>query len=146
MDLGHWKVACEEVDELPYGFLYVITNNATGKKYIGKKQIYRTVKRPPLKGKKNKRHVKKETDWKTYTSSSKEVNDDILNIGKDNFTFEIVRWCCSKSELAYYEAKMQFEHDVLLNEKYYNGIINLRIGKLKCTSPKTSGSKTSTQQ
>jgi hypothetical protein len=133
MDTGHWEVTCEAVEELPYGFIYIITNNVTGKKYIGKKQCQHVVKRPPLKGRKNKRHITKETDWKTYTSSSNEVNEDILNLGKENFKFEIVRWCCSKSELAYYEAKLQFEHDVLLNENYYNGIINLRIGKLKCS-------------
>jgi len=132
IDTGHWEVTCESVEELPYGFIYIITNKVTNKKYIGKKQIFKTVKRPPLKGRKNKRHVQMETDWKEYTSSSNEVNEDILNIGADNFKFEIVRWCASKSELAYYEAKLQFEHDVLLNENYYNGIINLRIGKLKC--------------
>jgi hypothetical protein len=37
--------------------------------------------------------------------------------------------CDSKFELAYYEAKKQFEADVLLNEGYYNGIINCRIGR-----------------
>ena len=43
-----------------------------------------------------------------------------------------VRFCNSKSELAYYEAKLQFDNDVLLHEdKFYNGIINLRLGKIK---------------
>jgi hypothetical protein len=132
MDTGHWNISCEPINELPYGFLYIITNTTTNRKYIGKKQIFRTVKRPPLKGKKNKRHIKMETDWKLYTSSSNELNEDILIIGKEYFKFEIVRWCHSKSELAYYEAKMQFECDVLLTDDYYNGIINLRIGRLKC--------------
>ncbi len=44
---------------------------------------------------------------------------------------EILKFCQSKSELAYYEAKMQFDNDVLLKEDFYNGIINLRIGKIK---------------
>lgn len=132
MDTGHWDVKCEAVDELPYGFIYEVRNTKTDRKYIGKKQIFRTVKRPPLKGKKNKRHIVVETDWKTYTTSSNEVNEDILKLGKEHFKFDIIRWCCSKSELAYYEAKLQFEHDVLLSEAYYNGIINLRIGKVKC--------------
>lgn len=137
-DPGHWilgkGVTFSEIvaKELPYGFIYIITNKVTGKKYIGKKQMQSKKKLPPLKGKTRKRTKIVETDWKTYTSSSNEVNNDILKYGKENFIFEIVRWCDSKSELAYYEAKMQFEHDALLSENYYNGIINLRISKLKC--------------
>jgi len=36
--------------------------------------------------------------------------------------------------LAYYEAKEQFDREVLLREDYYNGMINLRIGKVKQSS------------
>jgi len=134
IDLGHWKLAKNLSYPFTdsYGFIYIITNNVTGKKYIGKKQMQSKKKLPPLKGKTRKRSKIVETDWKTYTSSSNEVNNDILKYGKENFIFEIVRWCDSKSSLAYYEAKMQFERDALLSENYYNGIINLRISKLKC--------------
>ena len=58
MDIGHW-VLCEGLegtDELPYGFIYEITNITNSRKYIGKKQCQSVRKRPPLKGKKNKRH------------------------------------------------------------------------------------------
>ncbi len=105
-----------------------------GKKYIGKKQARTVIKRPPLKGKTNKRHVLKETDWKTYTSSSDQLNHDIIEYGKDKFRFEIVKLCCSKSELAYEELKLQLDHDVLLREDYYNGIINVRLSKIKKNS------------
>lgn len=130
MDLGHWQTNLVlEESKLPYGFIYIITNKATGKKYIGKKQMKSVKKMAPLKGKKNKRHKEIETDWKEYTSSSNDVNEDIQKYGKDNFAFEIVRLCDSKFELAYYEAKLQFDNDVLLNDKFYNGIINCRIGR-----------------
>ena len=132
MDTGHWTVTCGEVDETPYGFIYVITNKIDNRKYIGKKQCFAVRKRPPLKGKTRNRRVTIELPWKEYTSSSKEVNEDILKHGKDNFIFEIVRWCDNKSQLAYYEAKEQFDNDVLLTEEYYNGIINLRLGRVKC--------------
>ena len=130
MDLGHW-ITNENIDNdnLPYGFIYRIINTVSGKIYFGKKQIKSVRKLKPLKGRKNKRHFDIETDWKTYTSSSNDVNEDIKKIGKDKFKFEILRFCDSKFELAYYEAKIQFDHDVLLKGGYYNGIINCRIGR-----------------
>ena len=131
VDLGHWEGVLEENADLPYGFIYKITNLTNDKKYIGKKQCQSIRKRPPLKGKKNKRHEKIETDWKTYTSSSNELNKDLETLGKGNFKFEILRWCDSKWELSYYEARLQFKEEVLLRNDYYNGIINVRIGGRK---------------
>tara|TARA_R110000751_G_scaffold13186_1_gene44537 strand:- start:202 stop:603 length:402 start_codon:yes stop_codon:yes gene_type:complete len=128
-NLGHWEGILEEGTDIPYGFVYLITNNTNNKKYIGKKQCQSVRKRPPLKGKKNKRHETIETDWKTYTSSSNQLNEDLEVLGKDSFKFQIIRWCDSKWELSYYEGKLQFEEEVLLKDDYYNGIINLRIGK-----------------
>ena len=128
-DLGHWEGILEEGTDLPYGFIYKITNLTNDKKYIGKKQCKSVRKRPPLKGKKNKRHQTVETDWKTYTSSSNQLNKDLDYIGIDKFKFEILRWCDSKWEVSYYEARLQFDEEVLLKDDYYNGIINLRIGK-----------------
>ena len=87
------------------------------------------VRRPPLKGKKRKRLIKNQTDWKKYTGSSNYLNDDIEKHGIENFSFLILKWCNSKWMLGYEEAKLQFEEEVLLTDKYYNGIINLRIGK-----------------
>ena len=52
-------------------------------------------------------------------------------LGKDSFKFKILRWCDSKWELSYYEARLQFKEEVLLRNDYYNGIINVRIGGRK---------------
>lgn len=129
-DLGHWKYT-GVIPLNTYGFIYCIENIINGKKYIGKKQIVKKIKRKPLKGKKNKRHFLTESDWKEYTSSSNEVNENIKKYGKENFKFNILRLCDSKWELAYYEAKLQFDNNVLFDDSYYNGIINLRIGRRK---------------
>lgn len=134
-DTGHWIVN-QPIPPNSYGFIYLITNTLTQKKYIGKKQMLTVQKRRPLKGKVNKRHSIVETDWKTYTGSCNELNKDIEQMGKDKFTFEIIQFCNSKSELAYYEAKEQFSREALLREDYYNGIINLRIGKIKNSTKK----------
>jgi hypothetical protein len=129
-DLGHWTTTLT-VPETAYGFIYMITNLVNNKKYIGKKQMVSKRTRPPLKGKKRKRIEFVESDWKSYISSSNELAQDLQKIGKEQFKFEILRFCSNKSQLAYYEAKEQFDREVLLKEDYYNGIINLRLGKVK---------------
>lgn len=132
MDLGHWQLKPQlEWDDNAFGFVYLITNLTNNKRYIGCKMLQKVIKRKPLKGKKNKRHEIVESDWRTYTSSSNELNKDIELLGKDNFKFEIIDFAYSKSHLKYLEAKYQFDNDVLLSENWYNGIINLRVGKIK---------------
>ena len=132
IDLGHWQLKSQlEWDNNAFGFIYLITNLTNNKKYIGCKMLQKVIKRKPLKGKKNKRHETIESDWKTYTSSSNELNKDIELLGKQNFKFEIIDFAYSKSHLKYLEAKYQFDNDVLLSESWYNGIINLRVGKIK---------------
>ena len=132
IDLGHWQLKSQlEWDNNTFGLFYLITNLTNNKKYIGCKMLQKVIKRKPLKGKKNKRHETVESDWKTYTSSSNELNKDIESLGKENFKFEIIDFAYSKSHLKYLEAKYQFDNDVLLSESWYNGIINLRVGKIK---------------
>ena len=128
MDLGHW-ISDSTLDYPFFGFIYEITNTVTGRKYIGKKQCLRKLKRSPLKGKKRKRIENIESDWRMYTSSSKELNEDIVKLGKDKFIFKILKTCGSKWELGYEEIKEQINKNVLLTESYYNGIINVRIGR-----------------
>lgn len=130
MDLGHWVLSeSVTIDENTFGFIYEITNTVTNKKYIGKKQCKSKLKRKPLKGRKNKRIEIKESDWREYTSSSTELNEDIKKYGKDKFVFKIIRACGSKWELAYFEISEQIAKNVLMREDYYNGIINVRIGR-----------------
>ena len=129
-NIGHWVLAegiC--VNEDTFGFIYEINNTVTNKKYIGKKQCKKKLKRKPLKGKINRRIEEKESDWKEYTSSSNDLNEDIIKYGKDKFIFKILKICDSKWELAYFEIKEQLERNVLLRDDYYNGIINVRIGR-----------------
>lgn len=130
MDTGHWNV--NESVYLPstfFGFIYKIENKVTGKYYIGKKQCVKKIKKKPLKGRVNRRISITESDWKTYTGSSNDLNEDIKKYGKDNFTFTILRVCGSKWELAYEEIKEQISRNVLRDKNSYNGIINVRIGR-----------------
>jgi Putative endonuclease segE, GIY-YIG domain len=130
MDSGHWQLnEGVIISEDTFGFIYLIINTVNDKKYIGKKQCISRIKRKPLKGKTRNRIDHKESDWKSYTSSSNELNEDIAKHGKDKFIFKILRTCDSKWALAYYEIKEQLDRNVLVRDDYYNGIINVRIGR-----------------
>ena len=112
-----------------YGFIYRITNTTNGHDYIGRKYFTTIKKRPPLKGKKNKRRETVETDWKDYWGSSARLVEDIARLGKDKFTREIIHLCKSRGETNYMEAYYQFKEGVLLKENNYNGIIQIKLGK-----------------
>ncbi len=125
-----WTYQGTEVEELPQdvvGFVYIITNTTNDRQYIGKKLAKFSRTKPPLKGKKNKRRTKVDSDWKDYYGSSDELNEDIGILGKDNFKREILFYCYSKSELSYIEAREQFNYKVLESDKYYNGHIRVRV-------------------
>ena len=123
-----WKNKPKNIEDY-VGFIYCITNKLNGRKYIGKKLYWKTIKRKPLKGKKNKRHEIVSSDWKDYWGSSNSLLEDIEKLGSKNFERKILKSFKSKWECAYYEAKMQFDLGVLLSDEYYNGIINIRLGK-----------------
>lgn len=108
--------------------MYIITNLTNGKKYIGKKEFYKTVKKPPLKGKKLKRKVTTFSDWRTYTGSSNKLNEDIAN--GDVIHKEIIKLTTSKSSATYFELKTQMAHDALFRDDYYNQILNIRLSSV----------------
>jgi hypothetical protein len=101
-----------------------LSNN---KKYIGKKNFWSTRRLPPLKGKKRKRVVKNESDWKDYFGSSEQVKLLVESHGRNNFTREILHLCNSKGEMSYLEAKEQFDRNVLFSDEYYNEFIGCKI-------------------
>jgi hypothetical protein len=109
------------------GFVYMITERSSNKKYIGKKFFWSRRRLPPLKGKTRKRIVIKESDWKTYYGSSEDLKTLVEERGDDNYYREILRLCKTKGECSYYEAKEQFERDVLLKDDYYNEFIGCKI-------------------
>ena len=109
------------------GFVYVITHLSNNKKYVGKKLLMSKRKLPPLKGKTRKRTVVKESDWQDYFGSSDAVKALVEEQGRENFHREILHLCMSKGELSYMELKEQMDREVLLNDDYYNGIIQVKI-------------------
>ena len=133
-----WQYQGQEVTELPedcVGFIYLITNTISGRKYIGKKlakfskTTYKTVKLKNGTKKRKKIKGKIDSDWRDYWSSSNELKNDVASLGPENFTREILYYCKSKAECSYFEAREQFTRKVLESNDYYNGHIQVRVHK-----------------
>ena len=131
-----WLYENTQIQELPencVGFVYLITNNLTGRKYIGKKLAkfnktsYRVVKLKNGNKKRKKIKSKIDSDWQLYYGSNDQLNRDIQELGSDNFTREILFYCKSKAECSYIEAREQFNHRVLESDDWYNGHIQVRV-------------------
>jgi hypothetical protein len=131
-----WLYESKQIEILPedcVGFVYLITNNTTGRKYIGKKLAkfsktsYKVVKLKNGNKKRKKIRSKIDSDWQLYYGSNDQLNRDIEALGADNFTREILFYCKSKAECSYIEAREQFNHRVLESDDYYNGQIVCRI-------------------
>ena len=125
-----WTYQEKPIDELPedvVGFVYQITNTTNDRMYIGKKLAKFKRSRRPLKGRKNKRRYKVDSDWQEYYGSSDELTLDIKKLGKEYFKREILFYCYSKAELNYVEAREQFARKVLESDNYYNGHIRVRV-------------------
>jgi len=131
-----WLFENTQIESLPedcVGFVYLITNLVTGRKYIGKKlakfskTTYKVVKLKNGNKKKKKIRSKIDSDWLTYYGSNDELNKDIQTLGQENFKREILYYCSSKAQCSYIEAREQFRHQVLESDAYYNGQISVRV-------------------
>ena len=107
-----------------FGYVYLITNKTTGKKYIGRK--YFVQKRKPKGG---KRRVTSESDWKKYYGSSPELKADVSRYGKNNFSREILSLHTTLGKVNYEETRQLFLNNVLMESlddgtpMYYNSNI-----------------------
>ena len=117
----------EERDDA-IGFVYELRDTENDKRYIGRKNLFSTRRLPPLKGQKRKRKVVKESDWKTYYGSSKNVQFLVEKTGQKRFERKILRLCNSKGEMSYWEMWYQMTNHVLLRpDKYYNAFVGGKI-------------------
>jgi len=131
-----WYYNGNAVSELPedaVGFVYLITNTANGKMYVGKKlakfakTTYKVVKLKNGTKKRKKIRSKIDSDWQQYYGSSPNLTEDVNKLGNGNFKREILYYCKSRSECSYIEAREQFSRRVLESDDYYNGHIQVRV-------------------
>jgi hypothetical protein len=126
-----WK-SWNVIDPTKYfGFVYKITNNKTGKFYIGKKVFWNNKKHKLTKkqlaeqsgpGRKPTHEVVRvESDWKIYWGSNKELLADIKLYGEENFDCWILSQCKTKKQLTYWEMHHQCLNEVLIGkDRAYN--------------------------
>ena len=107
------------------GFVYQITELHTNKKYIGKKNFWKPKILPINKTRKRRVRTRVESDWKTYFSSSSQIQKLVEESGEEKFKREILKLCKTKGEMSYYEAKLQFENNVLFRDDYYLSLIHI---------------------
>ena len=126
-----WKYNGDVLETIPedvIGFVYLITNLETDKKYVGKKLFRKSKKLPKTKTRKRVTRVQVESDWKDYFGSSEALKADVALLGEDKFRREILHFCKTKGELSYKELEEQILRRVLFNQDaYYNNYVGCRI-------------------
>jgi hypothetical protein len=115
-DTGHWNCSGLKLDPVrAIGFVYLIVENDTNKKYIGKKHF-------KGRGKLNKGVP---SNWKTYSSSSKYLVELIKKRGKDAFSFYILDQYFTLGGLSFAETWSQvFYETPSNNDEFMNRFID----------------------
>ena len=126
----NWKyktTPMEDITQFPdntFGFVYMTTHTPTGKSYIGKKVLFHNKKQKigkkdlaKLQGVVGRRPsyklVVKESDWKTYYGSQKDIKQLLSEGKKDEFERTILKCVGTKKQLTYFEIKYQMIYQVL---------------------------------
>lgn len=121
---GNTMVDITQFPENTYGFVYINKHIPSGKSYIGKKVLQFTKKvklgkkelaaltgivgrRPSYK------IAVKESDWKNYYGSQKDIKQLLLEGKKDEFERTILKCVPNKKSLTYFEIKYQMLYQVL---------------------------------
>jgi hypothetical protein len=99
-------------------FCYIITHIPSGKKYLGKKNLWQRRKNP-----KTKKRVKSASDWQNYWSSSEELQEWVKLEGEENFKREIIALSNLPAAINFLEVKLQWDYKVLESDEWINSNI-----------------------
>ena len=118
------RIFNEEDIDGHYGFVYLLENTTTGRKYIGKK-FFTKAGSKQVKGKRKK--IRKSSDWLEYHGSNKVVQEEVkLGIP---FKRTILHLCKTRSECAYWETVEIITQCALIREDFYNDWLMVRVRK-----------------
>lgn len=130
-----WLYRGDQLTEVPDGaveMVYRIVVSPTERAYIGRKGFWRTRTIPPLKGRRRRRVVRRESDWREYWGSSAALAEELREFGKRDCVREVLHIVPMKSAAAYLEVYEQLTRDggAFLHDaggRYLNAIVNCRI-------------------
>lgn len=136
-NMSQWIGLPDDIENV-FGIVYLIRNNhpdlkngnnqSSPRYYIGCKQLLKKTRLKANKTRKRDKIVWRDNDVENYWGSSKELLADILKYGPDNFTKEVIEVCNSKFHMKYSELLWQLKCNALMDSRFYNGIINVRLG------------------
>lgn len=116
-----------------HGFVYVITNNKNGRFYVGKKILRNNLTKKLTKKEisewdkpgrvPKKRKEVKESNWKNYWGSNKDLLEDVKKEGEDWFERMILQFCYTSKQLTYFETLWQLHYDVLCVDCYNGNVL-----------------------
>ena len=109
-----------------FGFVYLITHNPTGRKYIGKKFFTKAATKQ-VKGK--RKRIRKSSDWVDYWGCNKTLQEEVKLNGAEQYTREILHLCKTRSTCSYWESWEIFNRHALLSESFYNQWVSCKIRK-----------------
>lgn len=116
-----------------HGFVYIITNKTNGRFYVGKKILRNNLSKrltkkeiaawdKPGRVPKKKKEIK-ESNWKEYWGSNKELVEDVKKLGEGNFERRILQFCRTSKQLTYFETLWQLHFDILCVDCYNQNIL-----------------------
>lgn len=108
------------------GFVYIIRDRDTGRKYIGRKLLTKAGRRQ-VNGRVKK--IRKESDWRDYWSSSPELLELIEQHGTDSGRFqrEILLFASGKAPLNYLEERLLYSLGVLESDVFINSNVRSKM-------------------
>lgn len=115
----------EQIPEKSIGFIYLITQKSTGRKYIGRKLLTSAAGKKKVGNRVKKQ--RKESDWRDYWSSSPDLKEYIKEHGTDDFTREILTFVTSKGSLAAAEEMALYMVGALESDVWWNNNIRSKI-------------------
>lgn len=116
----------EQAPPKSLGFIYLITQHSTGKRYIGRK-LLTAGKTKTVAGVKKK--IRVESDWRTYWSSSPYLKELIKEVGEADFQREILQFCSGMGMMVYAEEFFLYVAGALENDNWFNANIRSKVYK-----------------
>lgn len=137
---GHWTGLTADPDNF-FGFVYMIKDNTTGQAYIGRKVYWMSKqgvtgcrsKSQDRRSPKWKACCWKESDWRVYKGSSKNLKQHMKDHPSHDYEYIILKQYASRGTLTYGELKAMWDADVL-TARLPNGdykFFNMQIGAIK---------------